>query len=325
MTTLITGASGFLGGALARALAAEGPVLATGRDDRRCTALAADLGSAVLRLDLAGPDAVAQLAAAAQAAGVRRIIHAAALTAPWGTRSAFFRANVTATQTVLEAARRCGVVRIVMISSPSVYFRHADQFLLPEDAPLPRPVNAYTATKRQAEALARDYGAIVLRPRGIYGPGDRALMPRLVRAMRAGPLPLMRDGRAETDLTHVDDVISAVRAALVAQGLAGRVFNISGGVGLPLREVVEAVGARIGIRPRWRALPVPVVMAAATLSEARAILTGQEPRLTRYGAGLFAHSQTLDLRAAAQALGWQPRVSFAEGLARTFSAGVACS
>lgn len=314
MTVLVTGASGFLGGALVRALQRDGaPVLATGRNAE------AMAGMPSLVLDLAEAGAVARLTEAAEAAGVSAIVHAAALTAPWGRMAAFRASNVEATRTVLEVARRLGGVRVVYISTPSVYFRFEDQHGVSEETALPPPVNAYTATKAEAEAMALAAGAVVIRPRGIYGAGDRALLPRLLRAMRAGPLPLMRGGEAATDLTHVEDVVAAIRAAL-GRDVTG-VFNISGGVGLPIRQVVEQVGARTGVVPRWRAVPVPVVMAVARVLEWRGALTGVEPRVTRYGAGIFAYTQTLDISKAARELGWRPQVAFDDGLRRTFDGG----
>lgn len=314
MVTLITGASGFLGGAVARALP---EVLATGRDPARCAALAAELGQPVLVLDLATGD-IDALIAAARAAGVRRIVHAAAMTAPWGRMRDFHRSNVEATKAVLRVAAALRVERMVHVSTPSVYFRFADQHRVPETAPLPPPVNAYAATKAQAEALARAAGAVILRPRGIYGPGDRALLPRLRRAMAQGPLPLLRDGKAATDLTYVGDVAAAVTAALAVPGIGGRVYNISGGQALALRDVVSAVAERAGLMPQWRRLPLAPAMLAARTIEALAHLRGREPRVTRYGLGLFAYTQTLDISKAAADLGWSPQTGFADGLARVF-------
>jgi nucleoside-diphosphate-sugar epimerase len=110
-------------------------------------------------------------------------------------------------------------------------------------------------------------------------------------------------------------------AALGApRGLSQRVFNISGGQALRIREVAEAAGARAGITVRWRKLPAAIVLAAAHTLEAAARLhpAKPEPRITAYGAGLFAFTQTLDIDAARVHLGWTPGVSFEDGLNRTF-------
>ncbi|RKR03218.1 NAD-dependent epimerase/dehydratase family protein [Maricaulis maris] len=323
MRVLVTGATGFLGQHLTRALRARGnEVVALGRDRAKLDQLSR-LGCEPLAHDLAsGPP---QLTGSLDAC-----VHAAALSSPWGTDTAFRRANIDGTRHALALARSAGVKRFVQISSPSVYFRFADQIAVAETSGLPDPVNAYARTKRAAEDLvldAAELDPVILRPRGLYGAGDTALLPRLLRAAERGPLPLMRGGGAVTDLTHVEDVVSAILTALDAPPRpAQRLFNISGGQALAIREIVESAAARHGVTVRWRALPVPLVLAAARMAETGcARLPGRpEPPVTAYGVGLFAFSQTLDLSAARKVLGWQPQIGFSEGLDRTF-AGVAAA
>lgn len=316
----ITGATGFLGGALCRRLLAEDqPVVALGRDRAKLAALKA-LGAETVSADLSGgpPDSGQQVSA---------VVHCAALASAWGAHAAFHAANVLGTESAIAFAKNAGARRFVHISTPSLYFRFRDQLLVPEDAALPSPVNAYAATKREAEARALTESAldpVVLRPRGLYGVGDTALLPRLMRAAKSGPLPLIRGGLAETDLTHVEDVVDAVRAALrLPLEPRQRIFNISGGEPLPVRRIAEAAGARAGVTVRWRKMPAALVFAAARAMEAAAHLhPGKpEPRVTAYGAGLFAFTQTLDLTAARTHLNWTPKISFEDGLARTFGGG----
>src|SRR6185295_7027804 len=160
----------------------------------------------------------------------------------------------------------------------------------------------------------------VLRPRAIYGHGDAALLPRLIRAARAGPLPLLRGGEARTNLTYVDEVVRAIELALAApDGLAGRVFNIAGEA-VKLRDVVEQAAAKAGIAVRWRRLPWPLALGAARAIEAVSRLRSgtPEPRVTAYGLGLLAFTHTLDVSAARAALGFEAAISFAEALERTF-------
>lgn len=314
MRVAVTGATGFLGGHLVDRLLADGrDVIAVVRDRTRAAALARR-GVPVVIGDLTGPVETTLRADA--------FVHAAALSSNWGRRADFFAANVTGTDTAVALARAMGVRRFVHISSPSLYFRRADQFDLREDAALPPPVNAYAETKRLAEdrvLAAPDLNPVILRPRGIYGPGDTALLPRLVRAARRGPLPLLRGGQAVTGLTHVDDVVAAILAALDAGAAAtGVPINISGEA-QPVRHIADAACARHGVAVRWRPLPTSLAFAGARLMETVcAALPGRpEPIATVYSLGLFAYSQTLDTSRAAALLGWHPRVSFAEGLART--------
>jgi nucleoside-diphosphate-sugar epimerase len=151
-----------------------------------------------------------------------------------------------------------------------------------------------------------------------------SLLPRLVAAVRRGPLPLLRGGVAAIDLTHVSDVIRAIEAALVADPeVDGQAINVSGGEQIEIRRIVEAVTARVGGEVRWRSVPLAPVMVAASALE-RASLTLPwlgEPRITRYAIGLFAFRQSLDLRKARDLMGWSPQVRFAQGLDLTFGAG----
>ena len=103
-----------------------------------------------------------------------------------------------------------------------------------EDSLLPTPVNTYAQTKRQTEQIvlaATGVDPTVLRPRGIYGAGDTTLLPHLLRTAAKRPLPIFRD---KIDLTHVDDVVSAILAAM-GSDVAGEIFKISGGEVLPIR------------------------------------------------------------------------------------------
>ncbi|CDX56185.1 NAD-dependent epimerase/dehydratase family protein [Mesorhizobium plurifarium] len=324
MAVLVTGASGFLGSHVLERLAASGTLaLGLGRDEASCAALEAD-GHRVIRHDLAQP---LDGAHDPRLGKVERIIHCAALSSPFGRLVDFVAANVTATRNLVDFAGRQRVSRFVHISSPSVCFAFRDQLGLTEDMALPEPVNHYARTKREAEKIVLGQPAIhpvVLRPRGIYGKGDRALLPRLIKAAKSRPLPLFRDGRAAIDLTYVDDVVDAVMAALAAPEEAEyQVFNVSGGEVLPVRRIADAACSRAGIEARWRPTPLMPAMLAAGLMEAVALrLPGRpEPPVTRYGLGLFAYAQSLDLSKARRVLGWAPKVSFERGLDRTFTGG----
>ena len=317
--TLITGATGFLGRTLlAHMKAAGGDVVAAGRDPVKCAEFGA-AGTPCVAMDLGEmtPQDWATFG------DVNQIVHCAALSSPFGRSADFMHANVAATRNLIAFAQAQGVTRFIYISTSSVCFTYKDRLNIHEDDPLPRPVNTYAKTKRMAEDIvlsAHAIGPIVLRPRGIYGPGDTALLPRLIRVATQRPLPVFRDGAAKIDLTYVSDVVSAIMAACESDQ-SGEVFNISGGEVLPIHDIVNQVSARAGITVAWRRQPLGLAIAVAQVLEGIARLDPlkREPLVTKYGLGLFAYEQGLNIEKARDRLGWTPTVCFADGLNRTFS------
>ncbi|WCE05688.1 NAD(P)-dependent oxidoreductase [Pseudoxanthomonas sp. JBR18] len=315
---LVTGASGFIGRHIVLALQARGEqVVASGRDPQALARLPG--GIAVRPVDLCRDDLDALLR------GCEAVIHPAARSTPWGPAAAFERDNVLATQRLLDAARRAQIRRFVHFSSPSIYFRYADQHAVTEDfAPPARWITDYARTKWESEVRVRQAAAeglpcVVLRPRAVFGEGDRAIFPRLLAVARRGWFPLVHGGRAIIDTTHIDNVVDAALACLSpAVPGDGRAYNLSNGepiaVAALLRQVFEACDLRV------RMVPVPRTLAVGLAGVGEAIARRRrdcpEPRLTRYSVGVIGWSQTLDIGRARQELGYTPRVSIAEGLAR---------
>jgi nucleoside-diphosphate-sugar epimerase len=319
---LVTGASGFLGACLVRRLAADGhEVVALGRSislhdifrDAPVTARTCDLLDA------------ASLSALDVAKNIDSIVHCAGLSSSWGSRRAFELNNITATANLLDQSRRWGASHFVYISSSSVYFRFCDQLETSENVVLPTPVNDYAWSKVVAEKLVRsasDIPATIVRPRGIYGKGDTALLPRLLRAAKSGPVPSFRKGRAVIDLTHVEDVVSAIVCILQQGGkAAGSIYNVSGGEAVSIRDIINRSAKLAGIDVTWREIPWPLAFVGISAIERfhKVFRPAVEPVVTAYSAGLLAFSQTLDLSAIRNEIGWRPAISFDEGLRRTFS------
>ena len=254
--------------------------------------------------------------------GCETVVHSAALSAPWGKRSDFLKQNVEGTASVVSAAEAAGVRRLIHVSSSSVYFSYEDKRDIREDSALPSPVNAYAESKQKAETAATGFKGevFIVRPRGIYGPGDLHLLPRLLRVMKQRSLPLLRDGKALVDITDVSVVADAVlRMTEVDQTKSG-IYNISHGEPISIRELVQEIGDGLDIAYSWRSLPMKLAFAGARFLEAAAHFDPRkrEPLVTAYGLGLFGYSQTLDISKAARELSWKPKLSLREGLQRTF-------
>lgn len=324
MRIVVTGATGFLGGRLCRYLMARGhDVLGIGRNAEKARALQ-DSAIPFLQHDFA----IDPVDHAVRAIGkADAFVHAGGLSSVWGSRETFWQMNVTGTEQVRDMAEQTGAGRFVFISSPSVSFIFADQIGIRENDPLPAPVNAYAASKAEAEKrvmINAGLSPIILRPRAIYGRGDVALLPRLIRAARTRPLPLLRKGTAVTQLTHVEDVCAAIDKALQApRMLGGRIYNIAGPEILNVRDVIGAAAARARVEVRWRRIPWRLARTLASLAEWRAGLSpgAPEPPVTLYGLGVLAFSHVLDTTAARRDLGFEPKVNFIEGLNETFHPG----
>lgn len=291
MRIAVTGASGFCGGAVARLLRDHGhDVVALGRRD-------ADVGewrawdAAVGAPDLAGAEAVVHLAAAV---GDPR---------PGTDAAEFERVNVDGAGRLLAAA---GGRPVVWVSSSSVYDPRPDRSLVTEDHPTAGGhLNAYGRTKAAGDRLALDAGAVVIRPRAVYGPGDTHLLPRLRRAVRRGRIMLPGPDVA-LSLTHVDNLASACVAALA---WAPGPYNVAD-AGRVRRDalVAAATGATVGH------LPLPVARGAARGLDALGRITRREPVLTPYAVDQLAHDFCLDTTRA-RATGWKPADLRAEFLA----------
>ncbi len=321
MHLLITGGTGCLGRRTA-ALALEHGyrVRLLGRDFSTVGDLLA-AGAERYAADLRDPAAVRRACA-----GVDAVIHAGALSAPWGRRRDFFDINVGGTAAVVAGCRAGGVGRLVYVSSPSVTFAGRDVVDQTEDAPRPhRFASVYSQTKALGEdrvaAAARDgLATVIIRPKAIFGPGDTALLPRLLDAARRGRLVRIGDGQNRVDLTYVDNVAHALLLALDAPAAVGGTYTITNGEHPRLWDVIATVLRGVGLPDRLRAVPLPAALAAAAALEASASLTGGEPTLTRYAAAILARTQTYDIAAARRDLGYTPPVTLADGIARTLAA-----
>ncbi len=316
MTTAVTGATGFLGKKVCATLVARGEkVIAIGRN---FSTFNVDCERRVAELT----DAAAMLAALA---GATHVIHGAGIVSPWEKWSEFLRVNVEGTRTVLAIARASGVKRLVHISSSTLAFEGKDRVGIRESDLMPKkPLGKYARSKRLAEEVvreARGIETVILRPRAIFGPGDTVILPRLLAMARTGRLRIIGEGKNRADLTYIDNVVDAVILARDVPAAAGETFFLSNDDPIPVWDLVRRVCEGLGLPPPTRRVPYPVALGIATALEAVHTLLPflGEPRLTRYAVKLLTADVTLDITKAKQVLGYRPRVSMDEGIARTIA------
>ena len=266
MRIAVTGSAGFVGGAVARALRADG------HDVHAYTRAEWDI--------TAGP-----IEGAADA-----VVHCAALASDRASLADARRANVEGTRNV--AASFPGA-RFVHLSSSSVYDQRVPTVNAREiDGPAPRLASTYARTKAEAEGEVPP-GAVILRPHAVYGPGDTTLLPRLLASVRRGRLVLPGGGRALHSLTHIDNLVGAVRLALTGPP---DVYNVADAEPVVLRDAVAELLARRQVDAAIRSIPYPLAWALAPAL----------PGLTRYAVGQLGLERTLDISAARDALGYAP-------------------
>ena len=279
---LVTGATGFVGSAVARAL------IATGRRVRALSRPSSD------RRNLAGLDVeiaegsledAASLAKAVSGCGA--LYHVAADYRLWvRDPQAMYRANVEGTRALMMAALAAGVERVVYTSSVAVLGLHTDGTAADETTPstLDDMVGPYKRSKFLAEAEVRRLveaqrlPAVIVNPSTPIGPRDIKPTPtgRMIVEAASGRMPAFVD--TGLNLVHVDDV---ARGHLLAEerGRVGERY-ILGGENLSLAEILRRIAAIVGRTPPKVRLPLPVVWPVAAVAEAWGRVTGKEPMVT---------------------------------------------
>ncbi len=320
---LVTGATGFLGGHVAAALVASGTrVRALSRRSSGLDGLER-LGVEIVRGDLADLPSLIDAAS-----GVPLVFHAAGRISDWGPREAFVAANVVGTRNVVAACQEAGVARLVHLSSLTVLGLPRDGRVVSESTPtaVPSRGDFYTETKLAGERLVREahgrrgLSTTVVRPGAIWGPGDPNVVPRIVRLLRRGAMPYVDGGRNLLGLSHVANLVPGLVLAAEAPAAAGQLYHLTDGEEVTAREAIDAIADALGVaRPR-RSMPRWAVLGTAALVEAAATALGRTdpPPLTRYGARFVSCHARYDLGKARRDLGYEPAVSFREGVAGLF-------
>jgi dihydroflavonol-4-reductase len=318
LRVLVTGATGFTGGHLARALHARGyDVRALVRDAERGAALRKE-GISLVVGDLRNASSLDSALA-----GVDVVYHIAALYREAGLPDAVYRdVNAAAVGRVIDAAARAGVRRVVHCSTVGV---HGDVEHPPanEDAPL-RPGDIYQVTKVDGERIAREAAArtgvevVIARPTGIYGPGDRRLL-KLFRGVARRRFVILGEGRIFYHLTYIDDLVEGFRLCGEVPGAAGRTYILAGGEVTTLNALTEIIATEAGVSPPRLHLPVWPFWAAGAVCEAICATLKIEPPIYRRRVDFFTKSRAFDISRARAELGYSPQVGLREGVRRTLA------
>lgn len=302
--TLVLGASGFLGGAIAARLLERGDALRVlVRSDADAGAWDAR-GIEVCRGDLGDPDSIAEAAD-----GCRWVINAAGIVSPAAHPRALRWTHVAGTENLLNACQHVGVERLVHFSCADATLANVDRVHWDEARTSGgKPFGARARSLQLGEELAVTTSAlevVALRPAWLWGPGDTSRLPGLLREGLSGGIRLVGDGRTYFATTYVVHAVDAALAALRVRDAAGRVFHIADALFQHTRDFFQALSAALGLPAPRSGLPFAIAWPLARLrGEAAAAELLQRGRST-----------LLDFGAAIGALDYDPHISMEDGLA----------
>ena len=309
MTTLLTGATGFLGGHLVRRLLDRGDRV------RILARPTSDLGGMPDDVEVVRGDVTDRRSVADAVDGCDRVFHAAAMVRTWvRDRSVFARVNVDGTRNVIEAALSSGARRIVYTSTFLILKAKIGGLITECDRAGADDVwTDYARTKREAQLVVDDFVAkgapvVTVYPGVIFGPGKRTegniVVNKIIDFMKGKFVGFLGKGRKRWSYAFVDDV---ARGHLLAdeKGVPGEGY-ILGGENVPQRDFMALVAELSGREPPTRCVPFWLAKAVGALQELRATLTGRSPEVTRAVVRTFRHDWALDLTHSREQLGYVP-------------------
>lgn len=322
MRALVTGGGGFVGSALVAALLERGhAVRVLARGDY--PALRA-MGAETVRGDITEPKTVLPACA-----GIDVIFHVAARVGYHGPAQEYEATNIDGTKNLLDACRAHGIGRFVFTSTPSVVHSRAGNEGTDESTPYPSSFPAdYPRTKAAAEDLvlradSRELRTVALRPRGVWGPGDTQLLPRLVEWAKNGQLKRIGKGDPKQSFTYIDN---AVEAHLLAEEvlrndpnrIGGQAFFITDGDPVGAWTMADLVLQAAGHRLPDKRVSLGAARMAAAVIEPLWNLFGvqSEPRITAFKLDVLTKPCWFHITRARDLLGYEPVVTREEGLRR---------
>lgn len=319
MKIFITGASGFVGGALAQHLA-QSPekyeVYAMARSSKSAEKVKA-VGAIPVTCELNAVDP-------SHLAGMDVIVHSAAFVEPWGSRKDFWTTNVDGTQQLLDAAAKAGVKRFIHIGTEAALFHGQPMVQIDETYPLvTKSPFLYSETKAEAERRVvaangkSGMETVVIRPRLIWGPGDVTVLPNLVEMVDKGAFRWVDQGKHLTSTTHIANLIHGIELAF-EKGRGGQVYFVTDGENKTMKQFLTGYLGTAGRKPKDSSVPGWFLRTVATTMEFWWKVFGikKKPPLPRFSASIMSVECTIRDEKAQHELGYSPVIGVDEGFAQ---------
>lgn len=282
--------------------------------------------------DLTSPEDVAE---AIKSSNADVVVHSAS-PIHGNSQEVYEKVNVQGTRNLLDVAKNCGVKAVVYTSSAGVIFNGQDVHNADETWPIPEvPMDGYNETKAIAEEMAlnandpkSNFLTVALRPAGIFGPGDRQLVPGLRAVAKLGQSKFqIGDNNNLFDWTYAGNVADAhVLAAqklldpVTAPTVAGEKFFITNDTPAYFWALARTVWKADGHVDKYNiVLSRPIAIAVGHLSEFFSKLSGKEPGLTPFRVKIVCAVRYHNISKAKRLLGYEPRVDIEEGIKRTLA------
>ena len=314
---LVTGATGFTGGHLARTLQRRGYAV---RALVRQAASPAAQSLAADGIELAEGDAADADAIDRASEGCSHIFHIAAVYRTANHPDSYYYAvNRDSVTHVLAAAEKHGVSRVVQCSTCGV---HGDVVENPANEETPfNPGDIYQRSKLEGEkiaqaAMAKGAPVSVVRPTGIYGPGDTRFL-KLFKTIHNQTFRMFGSGEIDYHMTYIDDMVQGIILAGEHEAAIGEIFLIGSDDYTSLNEMVRLIAEVLEVSPPRGKLPMAPLLAAATICEFACKPFGIDPPLHRRRCEFFIKERAFSNAKAKRLIGFKPQVPLVEGLQRT--------
>ena len=323
MKAAVTGGTGFIGGKLVEALVREGFEVRCLIRETSDTRKLKELGVELFKGDLGSAEALQELPRGADV-----VFHLAALVSDWGPKERFYRYNVDATRTLLDASSSSGVKRFIHMSSSTVIWRSDFWSIhnlvdVDETYPYPEHYNDnYNASKAEAEKLVLSYNkageleTVVIRPSNVWGAGDTVILPRVAMAAKKGILIPMGSGLKTVTPCHVGNLAQALLLTVDNPSAPANIYFINDGIKIGYMDFIDGQLRASGIE--WEpsfSIPYKVGYAMAASMEAvfKLVKSKKPPVLTRFAVAALAGSRSYSIAKARKDLGYEPSVNMARG------------
>ena len=321
---LITGATGLVGGEVARRCVEDG---------RQTVALVRQTSDTAALESLGVERAVGSLTDAESlrraCEGVTHVVHCAAKVGDWGPVEDYRAVNVGGLKSLLDAAAAGPLERFVHISSLGVYEARDHHGTDETEPPNVSGIDGYTLSKAESEALVlkrhaeAGLPAVVLRPGFVYGPADQTVVPRIVERLRDGKFAFLGSGDQLMNNVAARNVAEAVMKALDApQELEGEVFNVTDSRLVTKQEFIFAVADGMDLPRPTKHVPLPIAKAVAAVLEKVWRWRGKDtaPLLSQARIKFLGLNLDFSSKKARERLGYEPVVTFEDAMAEAMAA-----